>query len=137
MKQLLNPYSNNSLTDFMLLTARLVIGFLLLQHGFPKLIKLFSNEPVQFASVMGLSETTSLALAMFAELICAFLVAIGLFSRLASIPIVITMLVIVFHIHINDELSKKELPLLYLVFYSYILLRGAGKFSLDALLYKK
>lgn len=137
MKRVLNPHSGTDVKDIMLLVVRLVIGALLITHGHPKFMKLISEEPVQFVSLFGMSMELSLTLAMFAEFICAILIMLGLFTRVAAIPIIINMLVIVFVVHSADPIGKKELPLLYLVSYIYIFFMGAGKYSLDYLLHKK
>ncbi|MBS1763982.1 MAG: DoxX family protein [Bacteroidetes bacterium] len=136
MNKILNPWSNDRVKDFLVLFLRLAVGALLLSHGYPKLQKLLSGDPIEFASVMGMSQKTSLMLAMFAEYICAIMVMLGLFTRLAAIPIIITMLVIVLHIKSNGTLSERELPLLYLIFYIFILFSGAGKHSLDNIICK-
>ncbi len=132
MNRIINPWTNDRVKDFLLLFLRLAIGALLIsQHGYPKLLKLMSGEPIQFAAVMGMSEKSSLILAMFAEYICAIMVMLGMFTRLAAIPVIITFLVIVFHVKGGNPVSDRELPLLYLIFYTYIFFSGAGKHSFD------
>ena len=132
MSRIINPWANDRVKDFLLLFLRLAVGALLIsQHGYPKLLKLMSGEPIQFAAVMGMSEKTSFILAMFAEFICAILVMLGVFTRLAAIPIIITFLVIVFHVKGGNPVSDRELPMLYLIFYTYIFFSGAGKHSFD------
>lgn len=137
MKKIINPSPNGSTADIMLFILRAAVGILLLTHGFPKFQRLISGEPIQFASIFGMSETVSLAIAMFAEFICAVFVMFGFFTRIAAVPIILTMLVIIFSVHGDDPFSKKELPYLYLISYTYLLFRGAGKISVDHLVYKK
>jgi putative oxidoreductase len=57
----------------------------------------------------------SKALTVFAELFCAILIAAGLFTRAAMIPLIICMIVIVFVIHIGDPFEDREHGLLYLL----------------------
>lgn len=137
MKRILNPHAHTDVKDTMLLFIRILVGVLLITHGYPKLVRLMSDEPVKFAALFGMSKELSLTLAMFAELICASLVILGLFTRLAALPIIFTMLVIIFHVHWNDPFGKKELPLLYLASYLYIFFVGAGRYSFDYLFHKK
>lgn len=73
----------------------------------------------------------SLALAIFAEFFCSALLVLGLFTRWASIPLIITMGVAVFDIHIDDGFAVMEKALLYLTAYLSILILGPGKLSLD------
>jgi len=137
MRKLINPNTNQNLKNFSLLLLRIVIGLLLITHGFPKLQKLLSGNEIKFTSVFGLSPTISMTMAMLAEFFCATFVLIGLFTRLATIPVIITMLVILLQIHASDSLSVKELPLLYLISYTTVFLCGPGKYSFDYYLYQK
>lgn len=137
MKRLLNTDYKAQTFDFVLLFVRVFISALMLVHGLPKFIKLISSEPIQFADPIGLGMEASLFLAVFAEFFCSILLMLGLFTRLASIPLIITMLIAVFHIHLNDPFSRQELGLHYLLAYFVILLAGAGKYSLDYMLFQK
>lgn len=119
-----------------LFIARIAIGGLMLAHGLPKLEMLFSGEPIQFPGIMGMGSTLSLGLAIFAEVICSFLILIGLGTRLATIPLIITMLIAVIHIHGADAFSAKEMGIHYLLMYLVLLILGSGKYSLDAVFIK-
>ncbi len=103
----------------------------MLTHGTPKLIKLFSSEEIAFADPFGVGMGFTLALAVFAEFICSILVILGLGTRLAVIPLIITMFTAAFIIHAADPFSGKEMALLYLLTFTVILITGAGKHSLD------
>jgi putative oxidoreductase len=120
-----------------LLIGRVGFSGLMLTHGYPKLMQLFSGEPVSFASVLGLSATVSLVLAVFAEFICSVFIIFGYYTRLAAIPLIVTMTVAAFHIHGDDPLSVKEKSLLFLLFYVMLLLTGAGKYSIDHMVLKR
>jgi len=76
----------------------------------------------------------SLYLAIFAEVICAVFIVLGLLTRWAAIPLVFAMGVAAFSVHLNDSLANKEHSLLFLTAFLAILILGAGKFSLDQLL---
>lgn len=99
-------------------------------HGWGKLTN-FSEKSSQFADPLGVGSETSLALAIFAEVFCAVAVAIGLFTRVAAIPLVITMFVAAFAIHIDDPFQKKEFALLYAIPFLALMFTGAGRFSID------
>lgn len=109
---------------------------MMLSHGWMKLEKLLDGN-LEFANVMGMGEPTSLVLAVFAEVICSLLVALGLMTRLALIPLIITMIVAVFIIHADDPFSKQEFGLLFMIPFITLLLTGPGKFSLDYYFNKK
>lgn len=137
MKKLLNVYQSANSIDVALLITRVGVAALMLVHGWPKLEMLFSDGPVQFPAVLGLSATTSLALAVFSEVLCSLLILVGLGTRLATIPLIVTMVVAVFIFHAADPFAKQELGLLYLMPYVVLLLTGSGKYSLDYLLLQK
>ena len=120
--------------DVVLLILRIGVALLMLTHGIPKLQMLFGGGEIQFPGVMGMSPSLALGLTVFAEVICSILLLIGLGTRLASIPLIFTMIVAVFVIHASDPLAGKEMGLLYLLLYIPLLFLGGGKFSLDRVL---
>jgi putative oxidoreductase len=130
MKKLL--FSNKPFgTNFGLLILRLAAGGIMAySHGWDKLQKLMSGD-MAFADPIGVGEGTSLVLTVFAEFFCGILVVLGLFTRAALVPLVITMLVAVFIIHGDDPFGKMEFGLLYLIPYITLFLTGPGKISLD------
>jgi putative oxidoreductase len=137
MKKILSVNNTSNFTDAGLLIARVGISALMLTHGIPKLIMLFSGAPVTFPPVMGLSPELSLGLAVFAEVICSVLLLAGFATRLTVIPLIVTMLIAVFVIHAADPISVKESALHYLLVYTVLLFTGSGKYSLDHLLTHK
>lgn len=130
MKKLL--FSNRPIaTDLGLLFLRLAAGGMMAySHGWGKLQGMLEGD-LSFADPIGIGETPSLILTVFAEFFCGILVALGLFTRAALIPLIITMVVAVFIIHADDPFSKQEFGLLYLAPYLALLLTGPGKLSLD------
>lgn len=136
MKKIMNGRFTAKQVDVALLIARIGIGGLMLVHGLPKLMMLFSGDPVQFPGVMGMSPELSLGLAVFAEVLCSVLLIVGFGTRLASIPLIITMAVAVFYFHATDPFANQEPGLLYLLVYLVLLLMGSGKYSLEASLVK-
>ncbi|RXQ96069.1 DoxX family protein [Ancylomarina salipaludis] len=137
MKRLLHTGTNETYLDLLSLVLRVSIAAFMLTHGLGKLNLLFSGNEIQFADPIGLGATFSLGLTVFAEVVCSILIGLGLATRLASIPLIITMLVATFIIHGADPFAKKEFALLYLLIYLVVLVVGGRKFSLDYLLQKK
>lgn len=118
-------------TDIAILLLRIGVGGLMLTHGIPKLFRLFGSESIQFADPFGIGVEASLALTVFAEVICSVLIIVGLATKLAAIPLLITMFVAFFVIHANDPFQRKELALFFLIVYVVLLFTGSGKYSLD------
>lgn len=134
MNSIINTKFKTSQVDVALLVIRFGVAALMLTHGIPKLQMLFAGGEIQFPGIMGLSPVISLSLAVFAEVLCSILILIGLGTRWATIPLIITILVAVFVFHLNDPFSNQELGLLYLFLYLPLLLLGSGKYSVDQLL---
>lgn len=134
--QMIDQNINGKYLDPALLLLRLQAGLLMLTHGYPKLVN-FSDRMDKFADPFGLGSPTSLALVVFAEFFCSILVILGFKVRLAVIPLMITMLVVIFHAHWDDPFGRKELPLMFLGIYIALLLLGAGKYSMESLFSKK
>lgn len=99
-------------------------------HGWPKVLN-FKTAFSKFPDPLGISSEVSYSLAVFAEVFCPFLLVLGLFTRFASIPLIITMVVAVFVVHGADPFAKQELGLVYLTAFVVLLLSGPGKYSLD------
>ena len=76
------------------------------------------------------------ALIVFAETICAALVALGLWTRLSTVPLIIGLGVVVFVSTSGLAFAEKELALCYLVAFTTIFFTGSGRFSLDRLTFQ-
>ncbi len=119
-------------TDIALLLLRVTFGgLIIINHGWGKLIKLFT-DPTKFADPIGLGAPVSLGLTTFAEFLCAGLVVLGLFTRWAVVPLIITMLVGIFVVHVDDPFSNIEKALIYLMAFLSIGIAGPGWYSVDA-----
>ena len=122
-----------------LLALRLVAGLAFVQHGYPK----FQHA----TNWMGDALPGWLQwLAAFAEFAGGAALVVGLLTPLAASGIAVVMLVAMFYVHIPkgdpfvgsmEHPSSWELPAVYLSIMAALILRGAGSFSLDALIFKK
>jgi putative oxidoreductase len=125
--------------DLLKLLLRLTFGGLMLLHGYPKLIKLFSNplSEVKFADPLGLGPALSLILTVLAEFLFAIFVLVGFRTKLATYPLIFTMAIAALVVHAGDPLGDREMALLYLTGFITIAIVGGGKYSIDGLLGKK
>lgn len=113
-----------------LLILRVVPAVLMLvAHGWGKLAG-FAERMDTFPDPIGLGSPVSLSLAIFAEVVCAALLILGIATRLASVPLLITMLVAAFVIHAEDPWAKQEFPLLYAVVFLVLIFTGGGSYGL-------
>src|SRR6187402_1210007 len=94
-------------TDIGLLLLRVGFSLLLMHYGWQKFSN-YAEWSKDFPDPLHVGHAASLALCIFAELICAALVGIGLFTRLALIPLLVNMSVILFIVHQNDPFKDKE-----------------------------
>ena len=127
---------NPKLLSLGLLILRVLVGITMLTHGLAKLTS-FSELSATFPDPIGLGSTLSLILIIGAAVGCSLFVIVGAFTRLATIPLMFSMLVVLFVVHASDPFQVKELPLLYLGIYILLFFTGAGRISLDSLISKK
>ena len=129
--------TNTRYIHLVILVVRVSVALLMLTHGYPKLTKLLAGGDIQFADPIGLGQGLSFVLVVFAEFFCSILIGLGLATRLAAIPSIINMSVVVFVVFASAPIAKKELAILYLLIYLILLVVGSGKFSVDYLLSSK
>ena len=130
---MLSPEIRDASREVGLLIFRVAVGaFMIIGHGYPKWVKAANGGG--FADPLGVGEGTSLWLAMGAEFFCAALVVVGLATRLACVPLVITMAVAAFVVHGGDPFGDKEMALLYGVSFLALMLTGPGRLSLDGII---
>jgi len=137
MKSLFYTTYSKNLFQIWLLIFRVALSIFMLTHGLPKLKMLLAWNDIQFIDPIGLGATFSLILVVFAEFFCSLLIILGLGTRFAAIPLIITMLVAVFIFHGAHPFNVKEIGLIYLLCYITLLITGGGKISFDYLIGKK
>lgn len=137
MKTLFSKSLQQGNTDFAILFVRVTIALMMLTHGLPKMLQLFSSDSIAFPSVLGMSPSLSLGLAVFSEVLCSVLILVGLGTRVAAIPVIATMAVAAFYVHAADPFSIKEMAILYLSGFTFLLITGGGKYSVDFFLAKR
>lgn len=127
----MSPLANAGLTLLRIAAG----GALALSHGIGKMppsdgfiegtAKIGFPLPVVFAWAAALSEFLG----------GAFL-ALGLFTRVSSFFIAVTMLVALVGVHRADPFQKQELAFLYLFIALAFMLKGSGDWSIDSFLRK-
>jgi len=128
MKKLLSTKYSAGAVSAALLVLRVGAGVLMLNHGYNKLINLGGFQE-NFTNLFTFSKAI---LVIFAEFICSFFLIIGLFTRLAAIPLILEMLVLLFKDQKGHVFKyHQDLIPLYLFIYIAIILIGPGKVSAD------
>ncbi len=144
ISEILNLYKFESMIRFMSVkysaaafniaafVLRVGLGALMIPHGYSKLMR-FQTLQHKFMSFLGMGSSVTLGLTIFAELVCSVLLILGLFTRLAVVPLIIAMLVALFVSHHGDFFGEGEKAALFLIAYIVILLTGPGRASIDGL----
>lgn len=135
MSRLLSTKYSAGAFNLGMFILRVVLGLLVASHGYAKLIK-FVTLKYKFMNFMHLGSTTSLSLVIFAELICSVFLILGLFTRIASVFIIITMIVVVFIASQGNIFAQGERGAIYLAAAIMILLCGPGRISVDGMIGK-
>ena len=135
MKKLLTiRYSDWAFNVTMLLVRVTFGGLMLVNHGFGKM-KNFSTLQYKFSDPFHIGHRWSLLMVIFAEVFCALLLILGLFSRLAAVPLVIAMAIAFFMAH-NGNMVEGEKAALFLAAFLAVLMVGPGKASIDGMIGK-
>lgn len=116
------------------LLARVVLAAVFLVTGWGKVHNL-AKVTEFFASLHIPAPGLNAALAGYSELICGALLLVGLASRFASIPLIVTMIVAIVTAKLDDVHSLRDVLVLeeftYIVLLVYVLVSGPGLVSLD------
>ncbi len=121
-----------------LLFARLIIAY-----GFyePAMMKWKSIENVaQWFGPMGIPlPLLNAYMAATTEALGVVLLTLGLFTRAISLPLIVVMIVAIVTVHLPHGFSAGEngfeIPLYYMIFLFVFVSHGAGKYSLDRLIF--
>ncbi|GAB4225652.1 MAG: DoxX family protein [Chlamydiales bacterium] len=127
-----------------LLIIRLIWGGMFIQTGFGKLMNL-QNTSSFFASLDIPYPTLNAFLVGSVETLGGVLLVLGLFTRIATIPLIITMIGAYFLAHYkaiaalttNPKLFLDQAPFMFLYTCLVLLAFGPGLFSIDAWLKRK
>ncbi|MGB0647192.1 MAG: DoxX family protein [Bradymonadia bacterium] len=133
MSRLAFTYPFKYQEHLMLLMMRCIGGGLMLHlHGWSKWENYASKAP-KFPDPLGIGSENSLALTVFAEVICSTTLVLGLFTRWSAFVCMFTMGVAAFIVHQDDPVKVQEKALLYFAIYGALTTFGPGAFSVDAL----
>lgn len=135
------PFTKNILSNgqsLSLLLARITLAYGFYEPAMQKWSDI-KSVAVWFGSLGIPLPTINAYLAASTELLGVVLLTLGLFTRLISVPLMIIMVVAIVTVHWTHGFSAGnngfEIPLYYLLFLAIFASYGAGKFSLDHLLF--
>lgn len=112
---------------------RLIVGLLFACHGGQKILGFPPVAKAMQLDTLGM-------VGGYIELICGFLIALGLFTRVAAFLASGMMAVAYFKVHASGGffpiVNRGEPAVIYCFVFLYVLFRGPGPFSLDRLLFR-
>src|SRR5258707_2907846 len=122
--------SLNRFADPFYCIMRLVVGLMFACHGLDKIFGAFTPK--------GEALPTLMLLGGWVEIVCGFLVAFGLLTRVAAFVASGEMAVAFFMMHAPKGLisyvNKSELAVVFCFVFFYIFLRGSCRWSIDAMI---
>ncbi len=117
------------LKDFALFVLRVGIGgAMLYSHGIPKILN-FTQLSGSFPDPLGVGSTTSLVLAIGAEVVAALALILGFYGRWAAAILTINMAVAAFIFRAGESFADRELAIVYLIPFVALMIAGTGSWS--------
>jgi len=141
MLKTIYPFTKNLLSNgqsLSLLLARLAVAYGFYEPAMMKWADI--NAIAEWFGSMGMPfPAINAYMAATTEITGVVLLTLGLFTRLISIPLMVVMIVAIVTVHLPHGFSAGdngfEIPLYYMLFLALFASFGAGKFSLDYLLF--
>lgn len=120
------PGIDNPLLWLRISTAAILFA----KHGYEKLFT-FDHMYSIFPDPIGIGKLPSLLFALLADGVCSILIALGLFTRIASLIIIINLAVAFFIVQKMPTNDHGEMIGLFFATHVFLLMTGPGKKSLD------
>ncbi len=122
-----------------LLFARLVVAYGFYEPAMMKWADI--NSVSQWFGSIGIPfPTLNAYMAASTEIVGVVLLTLGFLTRLISLPLIVVMIVAILTVHLSNGFSAGdngfEIPLYYMLFLFIFFTNGAGKFSLDRVLFE-
>lgn len=111
---------------FLRITGALLLFYV---HGLPKVLH-YSAELTRIEDPFGFGPHVSLLGAILAEVICPVLIALGVFTRLACLPIILVLLVAMLAVHPGWSIAEGQFGWMLLIIFTTIALCGPGRWRI-------
>jgi putative oxidoreductase len=117
---------------------RIIVGVFMIYHGWEVLDASKMNEYSKWLTEIRFPSPRLMAyLGKSIELISGILITVGLFTRLAIVPLAITMAIICFGIGKGKIFMEDQHPFLFILLAFVFFFTGPGKWSLDYILFER
>lgn len=121
-----------SKADSAILFLRLFIGTILFTQAITK-SQQYPWLEQEYPSLWGLSSADVVSLVGIVEAVAGALLAVGLFTRITSAVMTVVMIGAAFLLFPHQSFDQAELKVVYGGIYIFLLIAGAGRYSLDRL----
>ena len=129
-KKLMSTQLYPRTVNFSLLFLRVIIGSMMLTHGYGKFLRLLQGN-FKFSDPLGIGSELSFVLVVFAEFFGSIALIFGFWTRINAFILSFTMFVAAFIRHADDPFSKQEKSLMFLAVFLVLMFLGGGKHSID------
>lgn len=104
-------------------------AFLFYVHGLPKWLH-YGEQLRLIEDPFHLGANLTLCLAIFAEAVCPVLIALGVLTRLACLPILTVLIIALAVVHPEWTLEQGQFGWLLLIIFTVLLVAGPGRYAL-------
>lgn len=122
-----------SRADSAILFLRLFMGTLLFTQAITKSQQYLWLEQ-EYPAMWGLSSADVVSLVGIIEAVAGALLAMGLLTRITSVVMTVVMFGAAFLLFPSQSFDQAELKVVYAGIYIFLLIAGAGRYSLDRLI---
>ncbi|KAB0642735.1 DoxX family protein [Burkholderia latens] len=132
-----HPDLSSHATDLGLLFLRVSASVLLIVvHGLPKVLH-YASEAAAIEDPFHLGRTLSILFAIFAEVVCPVFMIVGVYPRLAALPVMIVTLVALVFVHPDWPLRDAQFAWMLLILFGTIAIAGAGRYALPSIVRRR
>ena len=120
------------------LLVRIIVAIFIIKAGFEIIDSVAMNGYKEWLTKVKVPFPVIMSyIGKLSEIICGFLLLIGLFTRIVSIILIINMFVITFIMLEGKIFGDNQHPFLFLLLFALFLFVGAGRWSVDYLIFYK
>ncbi|WP_175922822.1 DoxX family protein [Burkholderia latens] len=132
-----HPDLSSHATDLGLLFLRVSASVLLIVvHGLPKVLH-YASEAAAIEDPFHLGRTLSILFAIFAEVVCPVFMIVGVYPRLAALPVMTVTLVALVFVHPDWPLRDAQFAWMLLILFGTIAIAGAGRYALPSIVHRR
>ncbi|MVT12022.1 DoxX family protein [Chitinophaga tropicalis] len=131
LKYLFYTDAGSDVNNLALLIYRVLLALELFRvHGLKK-FRVENGQKEHVPNPLHLPEKLNAFVATFSDTVVPFLVMLGLGTRLAILPVIGVTAIGYFVVHRKDSLEVRDVPYMYTLSFLFLLVIGAGTYSLD------